>query len=145
MVGIASLCLLWNTFVFRNIGHDIRCSPNPVDGRPSCFLMILDCAEEAVHQLFLEMAEKHGFGQSSFRSYLLASLFFGYWVQKVEVLAFVNSNSTASSHLDHIHRFLFKAIMVSLHLEMLSIIYLCRSNGHQNFDKLHVSCPVFAI
>jgi len=74
------------------------------DGRPSYFLMILGYAGEAFHELFLEMVEQHGFGQSSFRSYLLASLFFGDWLQRVEILAFVNSNSEASSRLDHIYR-----------------------------------------
>ena len=104
-------------------------------------MLILGCAGEAFHELFLEMVEQHGFGQSSFRSDLLASLFFGDWLQRVEILAFVNSNSEAASRLGHIYR----AIVVFLHLEMSSIVYLYQSNDRQNFDKLSASGSSLAI
>ena len=92
------------------------------------------------------MATQRGFGQSAFRSYLLASQVFGDWLQRVEVLIdlickLVNSNSEVPSRLDHI----YSAILVYLHLETSSNAYLYQSNDHQNFDRLSVSGSTLAI
>lgn len=87
------------------------------------------------------MATQRGFGQSAFHSYLLASQVFGDWLQRAEILAFVNGNSEVPSRLGHI----YSAILVYLHLETSSNAYLYQSNDHQNFDKLSVSGSTLAI